>query len=227
MRARSSPILFAGPTLAASDRARTLARGLRKRPPVRRHDIAKIVESERPCDIVIVDGVFHDSLAVGHVEIRDAIARGFRLWGLSSMGAIRAREMAPLGMRGFGHVYERFCGNDDFQDDEVALLHEPSPPYRAVSEPLVHLRASIDHLVAQGIVAEGDARDVTRSLKSRWYGERTVPGAVQAIATYARGGRARVAQEWRDFDRFRVKTIDLVRFLELRVWSQTGVDLNV
>ena len=71
------------------------------------------------------------------------------MWGLSSMGAIRAREMAHLGMRGYGSVYAPFATEGDFQDDEVALLHEPNAPYRPVSEPLVHLREAVAHLASE------------------------------------------------------------------------------
>src|ERR1700730_15150065 len=108
MRARAADcvVMFVGPTLATSPRARTLARSYALRRPVRRDDIARLVRGRRkPGVIVIVDGVFHDTLAVGHAEIREALVRGWRVWGLSSMGAIRAREMAHLGMRGFGRVF--------------------------------------------------------------------------------------------------------------------------
>src|SRR5580700_6059608 len=132
------PHLFVGPTLASSPRARLLTKGFRLHRPIRRHDIdALLAERRQPGIVVIVDGVFHDTLAVGHAEIRTALGLGWRIWGLSSMGAIRAREMSSLGMRGFGRVFERFMAEEDFQDDEVALLHEPNAPYRPVSEPLV------------------------------------------------------------------------------------------
>jgi hypothetical protein len=84
-------VLFAGPTLAASAHAQTLVRRRRwrVRPPVRRLDVAKLTAAERrPGIIVIVDGLFHDTLAVGHAEIREAMRRGWRVWGLSSMGAL-------------------------------------------------------------------------------------------------------------------------------------------
>ncbi len=221
MRARADDkvVMFVGPTLAASPRARTLARACRLRPPVRRLDVAKLVAAkDEPGVIVIVDGVFHDTLAVGHAEIREALRCGWRVWGVSSMGAIRAREMAAMGMRGFGRVFERFEADGDFQDDEVALLHEPTPPYRSVTEPLVHLREAIQYLVSRGIVRARDGRAVATDLKSRWYGERTVPGTVDALARHARGGAAHVRDELRDFGRFAVKTHDLERFLEQRPW---------
>ena len=220
-RADRKVVLFVGPTMATSPRARALASRFSVRRPVRRHDIARLALSGDPPDVVvIVDGAFHGTLAVGHAEIRDALARGVRVWGLSSMGAIRAREMAPLGMRGFGSVYERFSESDDFQDDEVALLHERAAPYRPVTEPLLHLRAAIDHLVSCGLVGADDARDVVSDLKSRWYGERTVRGTTLALSRRARGKDAAsaVARELADFDRFRMKTLDLVRFLEERPW---------
>lgn len=225
MAARDDVILYAGPTLSTSARARTLARKLTLRRPVRRGDIAAVVAKRRkPGTLVIVDGVFHDSLAVGHAELRAALERGWTVWGLSSMGAIRAREMSHVGMRGFGRVYERFCEEGDFQDDEVALLHEPAAPYRAVSEPLVHLREAVDHLVASGLVAEADGRAVIGDLKARWYGERTVRGMMHALAARVPAAAPALRKELGAFDRFRLKTLDLERFLEERPWARPRGD---
>jgi hypothetical protein len=219
-RAKERVVMFAGPTLAPSPRARALAKGIRVRPPVKRNDVANLVEAEdEPAVMVIVDGVFHDKLAVGHAEIRDAIHAGWQVWGLSSMGAIRAREMAPLGMHGFGRVFERFVSEEDFQDDEVALLHEGTPPYRAVTEPLVHLRAAIEHLIESGLVAEADGRAVVEDLKSRWFGERTIRGTAEALARRAPERAGEIRQELRDFQRFALKTIDLEQFLQQQPWS--------
>jgi hypothetical protein len=138
------------------------------------------------------------------------------------MGASRAREMAPLGMRGFGRVCARFFAEEDFQDDEVALLHEPSRPYRPLTEPLVHLREALAALAREGVVAPAAAEAVVHDLKSRWYGERTIAGIVHALEGMgypARDVRARLG----DFDRFRTKTQDLERFLEERPWSEAAV----
>jgi hypothetical protein len=218
MRAATDDIvLFAGPTLAGSPRARVVLRGVRVRPPVKRGDVADLVARRAPCVIAICDGVFHDTLAVGHAEIRDALRRGFRVWGLSSMGAIRAREMQPLGMRGFGNVFARFMADGDFQDDEVALLHEPGPSYRAVSEPLVHLRAAIDHLVAHGHVSARAARSVVLALKGRWYGERTLRQTRELLAPNV--SPARLREVFHDFHPFALKTLDLERFLMERPWK--------
>jgi hypothetical protein len=226
MRApRETVFLFAGPTLHASARARALTWGLRVRPPVRRFDLPRLERAHakarrRPGVIVLADGLFHDTLAVGHAEIRSALRGGWRVWGLSSMGAIRAHEMASLGMRGFGRVFERFQTEPDFQDDEVALLHGPAPGYRVLTDPLVHLRAAVDHVVERGLVDEAAGRDVIADLKSRWYGERTRRLAIDALGRDARGGVTAVRHELHDFRPFELKTIDLEVFLQCRPWTQ-------
>jgi hypothetical protein len=214
--------MFVGPTLGEGRRARILAKkhGVRLRPPVKRLDLSTFLRKvgrRRPGVVCIVDGVFHDRLAVGHVEIRDLLERGWRVWGLSSMGAIRAREMQSLGMRGFGRVYELFNASIDFQDDEVALLHEPTAPFRSSSEPLVHLRASLDHLIGANLVTTSVAAAVVQSLKSRWFGDRTI-AAMLADLQREGAALAPIRNELRDFGRFRLKTIDLERFLELAPW---------
>jgi hypothetical protein len=214
-------VMFAGPTLAASAHARTLARPFRVRPPARRFDVATLLHARpRPRVIVIVDGVFHDALAVGHAEIREALERGVEVWGLSSMGAIRAREMAPLGMRGFGRVFGRFMEEGDFQDDEVALLHEGTPPYRALTEPLVHLRAAVAHLVARQIVNEAAGSDVVREVKSWWYGDRKLRAVIEMLGARAQGGVIAVRAALGDFRQFCLKTTDLEEFLTGRVWER-------
>jgi hypothetical protein len=220
LRPDGRAVIFLGPTLASLPaRARTSCRasGFQIRRPVRRGDVDQLLASrKKPGLIVIVDGVFHDTLAVGHAEIREALRRGWQVWGLSSMGAIRAREMAHLGMRGYGAVYEQFAAEGDFQDDEVALLHEPTAPYRPVSEPLVHLRVAATHLARCEIVTDEGARAAIEDLKSRWYGERTVRRLAHALRPAARGGSSVLDRELRAFDRFRTKAIDLARFLEER-----------
>jgi hypothetical protein len=224
---RESVYVFAGPTLAASPRARELARGLRVRPPVKRHDVQRLVDAraashKAPGVLVLVDGLFHDTLAVGHAELRNALRAGWRVWGLSSMGAIRAREMGALGMQGFGRVFARFEAESDFQDDEVALLHGPAPEYRPLSEPLVHLRAAADHLATRGVIAEQAAREVIATLKSRWYGERSRRGAFDAFGARASGGTSAVRAALGDFRVCELKTLDLEEFLLKSPWTHTG-----
>ncbi len=167
-------VLFAGPsTFRLADELLTQS-GMVVYPPAKRGDIAALTGScAEPCTVILADGIFHSELAVGHVELREAISQGWDVWGVSSMGAIRASEMHHLGMKGYGRVFELFAADVDFSDDEVALLHAPMPPYFPITEPLVHTRFLIDHLHGSNLLGGDAAAAIIASLKARWFGFRT------------------------------------------------------
>jgi hypothetical protein len=210
-------LLFAGPTYGALERP-DLASEFELRPPARRGDISLVVNG-RPGLIVLVDGHFHQSLSVAHSELRAAIEQGWCVWGLGSLGAIRAFEMRHLGMNGFGQIFEHFLGEEDFQDDEVALLHAPDPPYVAESEPLLHLRYFVAALERDGVLDPPAANLIVDELKQMWFGDRTLDTTISIIQRRASRGAASTAREWLGtFGRFRVKCHDLADFLERRIW---------
>src|SRR6476646_3732865 len=90
------------------------------------------------------------------------------------MGAIRACEMKHMGMRGYGEVYEGFCRDAEFRDDEVALAHGADAPYVALSEPLIHIRRWLDELVKTRLLKASQQRRLLDELMSMWYGDRTL-----------------------------------------------------
>jgi hypothetical protein len=213
-------LLFAGPTLAdLPDGSAAPEAGFEVSPPAGRADVAAVIGGD-PGLLVIVDGRFHQTLSVGHAELRHALEAGWTVWGLSSMGAIRAYEMRDLGMKGFGRVYEHFLVDEDFQDDEVALLHSGQAPFPAISEPLVHLRHFVADLTAAGVLTAETAHEVIAELKRLWYGERTARRLVAIVAERAgEGAAAEVKARLPRLERFRVKTTDLDTFLRTRVWE--------
>lgn len=214
--------MFAGPTLARATTIRpelSLA-NIIVLAPIKRGDIPRIVQqSQAPGVLAIVDGYFHlDNLSVGHLEIRLALKRGWEVWGLSSMGAIRAAEMCHMNVKGWGDVFARYRDDGDFRDDEVALLHEPNPPYRESSEPLVHLRAGLVDLVARGILTQEGADAVLARLMDMWFGERSLALFRDLILEHNPGSAEELKTWFKGFDRFRVKALDLLGFLDKRPW---------
>ena len=221
-RINSKCLIFAGPTLNDADALRAVAgKGIEVLPPVRRGDIEEIVSTRAPGAMVIVDGLFHQCLSVGHAEIRSAVAAGWEVWGLSSMGAIRAYEMRHLGVRGYGRVYRCFCQYGDFRDDEVALLHEPQPPYRALTEPLVHIRLWLRELLKTVLVTGRQKKRLLDNLMSMWFGDRTLLRARSMVLDFIPVHEAGVDAMLAGFDRFRVKSHDLADFLDERPWKSS------
>ena len=218
----SKCFVFAGPTLNCGE-AKIFDRvsGVRILPPVERGDIRKLIEAQRRRGVIaMVDGVFHQALAVGHREIRDAVDRGWEIWGLASMGAIRAYEMRDLGVQGFGRVYRCFFEHEDFRDDEVAVLHEPGPPFRNFSEPLVHVRFWLTALVDDGHIDRRQEQAILNDLTSLWFGHRTMERIRAAAMKVVPFQREIIESTLGDFHRYRVKCRDLSDFLEEQPWRR-------
>lgn len=211
------PILFAGPSLVGLEPA--LIDGFELRPPARRGDFDAILgESLDPKVIILSDGVFHQCPSVGHAEIRRTITAGWQVWGVSSMGAIRAAEMRGHGMLGFGQVYQRFVDDPDFADDEVALLHLGEPPYIPVTEPLIHMRLFVSGLRDDGLLGEGEEIKIIDELKGLWYGKRYWSRMGEILERETHLTKAEIAERMLTLPKFRRKNLDLEQLLRERPW---------
>jgi hypothetical protein len=215
---RSQLALFVGPTLQGVDLSEIDMSGAEILPPARRGDIQRFMAGRVPdMHLAIVDGIFHTYPAVGHVEIRSAIRSGWSIWGLSSMGAIRAAEMRDIGMKGFGEVYRQYVEDPTFDDDEVALLHAEEPPYSPITEPLIHVRSLVSEMLELGKLTSVQATRVIERLKNRWFGERTLPQLRLELKSV--GVSAAIVDEaLLALPRHRVKSADLQAFLSKRLW---------
>ena len=211
----NATVIFAGPSLNATSKSLIQELGLYLLPPVQRNDMEALMQQNFKGTAIIVDGMFRDVLAVGHAEIREAMEQNIQVFGLSSMGAIRAYEMRYLGMKGFGKTYDWFFKMEDFQDDEVSLLHAPAPYHFSISEPLVHFRECVLDLVATQQLSAESGQKVIDTLKSLYFGERKLDLFLSLLAEVSEIDTVALKA---NFDRYRIKQIDLVQFLEQKVW---------
>jgi len=139
-------IVFAGPTLPRHPDAawKLLLGACDLRPPAQRGDVLDALV-DRPDALVLIDGFYYSVPAVTHKELRYALDAGVRVIGAASLGALRAAEMAPLGMIGVGKVYEWYRSGVIDGDDEVAILHAAAEQdYRGLTVALVELRHALD-----------------------------------------------------------------------------------
>ncbi|HEX3855396.1 MAG TPA: TfuA domain-containing protein, partial [Polyangiaceae bacterium] len=121
-----------------------------------------------------MDGYFACVAAPWHKEILYAMSQGCAVFGAASMGALRAAELAPFGMVGVGEIFRAFVTGDLMDDDEVALVHAPQEDgYRALSEPMANIRATIARAFLEGVIRESLADDLLLVAKGLLYTQRS------------------------------------------------------
>lgn len=162
--------VFLGPTLSPLDAAGIL--DATYLPPVSQGDVARALWDGANV-IGIVDGYFESVPAVWHKEILYAMRRGVHVLGCSSMGALRAAELAPFGMEGVGAVFEAFRSGELEDDDEVAVTHGPAElGYPALSEAMVNIRRTLSDAFACGVITASTRIVLERFAKELHYRER-------------------------------------------------------
>src|SRR3990167_4481413 len=153
---RQHPIyIFLGPSLSQIEAKQLFPQAIYL-PPVQCGDLLHILKL-RPAMIAIVDGVFEAAAAVWHKEILYCLEEGITVYGSSSMGALRAAELAEFGMQGVGEIYHAYREKKLIDDDEVALLHTSGPDYQALTIPMVNIRATLQRAVEEKILEKATA----------------------------------------------------------------------
>ncbi|MQY46497.1 antibiotic resistance protein [Rhizobiales bacterium RZME27] len=143
------------------------------RPPAGLGDVARAVD-EGASAICLIDGYFEDRAPVRHKEILFALSQDVAVLGAASMGALRAAECAPFGMRGLGRIYQSYIDGTTDDDADVALLHAPVEfGYAPITIPFVNIRATLQALVSSSECTQSEAVQVGERLRSVFYKQRT------------------------------------------------------
>ena len=138
--------------------------------PIKRGDLNHDIK-ENPDIIGIIDGVFHQSSAVGHREILNVIKKGIEVYGASSMGALRASELDSLGMHGIGYVYNQYATGKIVSDDDVAVMLD-SETLEALSVPLINMDYVFNNAYAENIITENEKDELLKIAKETYYPQR-------------------------------------------------------
>lgn len=138
--------------------------------PIKRGDLSLALK-EHPDIIAIIDGVFHQSSAVGHKEILNVIKNRVKVYGASSMGALRASELDTLGMIGVGYVYNQYASGNVDSDDDVAVMLD-SDTLEALSEPLINMKYIFTNAVNENIISESEKDELLDISKKTYYPQR-------------------------------------------------------
>lgn len=174
----SEAYIFLGPTLPVAEaRAELDAVYL---PPVSAGDLFRLCQ-RRPKAVGIVDGCFEHVPSVWHKEIMWIMAQGVHVFGSASLGALRAAELDSFGMRGVGRVYQAVKDGTLDRDDEVAVAWEEGPDgYRALSDAMVSIRATLEAANRAQIISDATLDILAAAGAALFYRDRTWPVLLDA-----------------------------------------------
>jgi hypothetical protein len=178
----TSLVVFLGPSLDRDRAERTL--GATFLPPIKRGDIDALLTAPGPVPaaIGIIDGQFFQRLAISPKEVLRALDAGVRVFGASSMGALRAAELASFGMVGVGDVYRLYAQGVIDADDEVALTYN-SETLEPLSAPLVNMRLALRAAVARGLTTAEFADAFIATAQALYYPDRSYRRVFQSLGS--------------------------------------------
>ena len=145
--------VYVGPTLQV-EKAKGILPNATYLPPIKSGDLFSLSFAKGDV-IVIVDGVFELSPTIWHKEIIWAIEKGAIVYGVSSLGAIRAAELKGYGMLGYGQIYKDYLKGKLLDDSEVLVLCDGCS-YKPTTIPMVNIRASLKKFSQQIFVEESN-----------------------------------------------------------------------
>ncbi len=206
----SERVIFLGPSAPPEDLACAEAE---IRPPVAQGDIFRAVHAGARV-IGIVDGYFDSTRSIWHKEILWALGEGVEVFGAASMGALRAAELHPLGVRGVGWVFEAFASGRLEDDDEVAIVHAPETlGFRPVSEAMVNVRCTLDAATTAGLLDGAAAAAIAGLAKGLYYADRDWPCILEEAGSAGVEGVAAL-EAWLPKGRVDIKRQDAIALAE-------------
>jgi hypothetical protein len=138
--------------------------------PVRRGDILRDIADGFHV-IGIIDGVFFQELAVSPSEILDALRFGIKVFGSSSIGALRAVELAPQGMVGVGEVYRYIDRAGIFLDDWLGQTFSEQKEEEPLSAAKIDFVLELDRLLEKKKIRPDAYARVLRELRKTHFSD--------------------------------------------------------
>ncbi|MFT3886560.1 MAG: TfuA-like protein [Arachnia sp.] len=176
-------VVFLGPTLSVAEARRHLDAVYLT--PAGNGDIVKAVLEHSPRAIALIDGVFAQSPAVRHKEILWAMSRGVRVYGASSMGAVRAAELEAHGMTGYGMVFRWYRRHSLADDAEVAVAMAPAQLGSfPIGDALIDIRLTLKKAVLEHVIDKRMQIYLEDLARSSHYTERSYEKLISKAAEH-------------------------------------------
>lgn len=167
-------------------------------PPASRGDIAAAAEAYDA--IVLIDGVFHHDLAPSPKECL-AACRRVPMIGAASMGALRAAECWPYGLRPVGAIARWYIREVIDGDDEVAVLVHPEG-HHALTVPSVNVRYVAWLARRRGLLTVAECDAFITGARSVYYMDRSWESALEHAPADLRDSIRAIAEREGDLKRW-------------------------
>ena len=159
------PIVFLGPSLKL-DKAKKIINAEFK-PPAKKGDFIKLSLMSETRKVVLIDGVFLQDYPPTPIEVFQVISKSnFKVYGASSIGALRAVELEKFGMEGIGKIFELYKKGIINSDDEVAVTFDSD--YNLISEAMIDIRYNI-FLAWKHQIIDKETKQIMTKLAKRIY----------------------------------------------------------
>jgi hypothetical protein len=187
--------VFCGPSLPPEDRVADAR--VAYLPPAARHDVINAAKAHDV--ILLIDGVFHHDLAPSPKECYASLAHA-RMFGASSMGALRAVECAPYGFTPLGAIARWYLREVIDGDDEVAVLTLPEDQ-TALTVPMVNVRYAVWLAHRAGILTHAESYAVIESARDIFYMDRSWEDVCAQVPQRGRAAFEKLARGHGDLKR--------------------------
>ena len=165
----SKPIIFLGPSLSTEKAKKILDADYRK--PAKKGDFLQLVFKETKY-VGLIDGFFLQDYPPTPIEIYNLLRKkGTKVYGSSSLGALRAVELSKYGMIGVGKIFNLFRKGILDADDEVAVTFTGYSNYK--SEALIDIRYNLFLAQKMGIIDIETKKVILRISKQTYFPYRT------------------------------------------------------
>lgn len=166
---RSKPVIFLGPSLSREKARKILDADYRL--PAKKGDLLQLILKE--VNIVgLVDGYFLQDYPPTPIEVYNLVKkRDVKVFGSSSLGALRAVELEKYGMMGIGKIFRLFRDGILESDDEVAVTFTDYTNYK--SEALIDIRYNLFLAQKYKIIDSITRRSILKVSKQTYFPYRT------------------------------------------------------
>ena len=141
------------------------------RKPAKKGDFLQLVFKETKY-VGLIDGFFLQDYPPTPIEIYNLLRKkGTKVYGSSSLGALRAVELSKYGMIGVGKIFNLFRKGILDADDEVAVTFTGYSNYK--SEALIDIRYNLFLAQKMGIINIETKKIILRISKQTYFPYRT------------------------------------------------------